>query len=79
MNETDYAICMAFIAFVLAPLYLASVLVLIEDKELCSKFILWGVGLASLSVATLFWQMLNMEVVYGKELLEQWYRSQQLN
>jgi len=79
MNETDYGIAMAFIAFVFAPLYLASVLVLVEDKDTCAKCIMWGLGFASLTVMILFWQMLNMEVVYGKELLDRWHRTQSLN
>ena len=74
MNETDYAICMSFIAFVFSPLYLASVLVLVEDKDNCTKCIMWGLGLASLFIVFLFYQMLNMEVIYGQELLDDWYK-----
>ncbi len=79
MNETDYALWMSFIAFVFSPLYLASVLVLVEDKDTCTKCIMWGLGIACFAVVFLFYQMLNMEVTYGKELLDRWYRTQQLN
>ena len=72
MNEVNYIFWMIIIG-VAAPIYLTGALVVIEDEDVRKKFILWGAAIGLISFAILFYLQMNVEFIYGKELLDYWH------
>jgi len=76
MNQREYVVAICLIVYLLIPFYIVAVSVLVGDQRLAKKCIFWGAGLASVTAALFFYQMMNIEVIYGKDLLDAWHQAQ---
>jgi len=72
MHEVNYIFWMIIIT-VMAPVYFTGALVVIEDEDIRKKFMIWGATIGLISFATLLYLQMNIEFIYGKELLDYWH------
>lgn len=75
MNEVNYVFWIIMLIFVFAPLYLVGASIIIDDND-TRKYVLISGGVCGCVWFTiLFYMQMNIEFIYGKELLDYWYAT----
>jgi len=73
MNNINYIFWMIVLVCAVAPLYLAGAFIIIEDEDKRKKFLWWGFFYGALFFAYFLYKQMNVEFIYGKELLDYWF------
>ena len=75
MNDINYVFWIVIMFCVVGPFYLVGGAVLIEDDMTRKKAFILGGIIWSIIITALFYLQMNIEVVYGKELIDYWHAS----
>ncbi|MCP4324148.1 MAG: hypothetical protein GY951_11485 [Psychromonas sp.] len=73
MNNINYIFWIIVLVCAVLPFYLAGAYIIIEDEDKRKKFIWWGLFYGTLVFAYFMYKQMNVEFIYGKELLDYWF------
>ncbi len=73
MNNINYIFWIIVLVCAVLPFYLDGAYIIIEDEDKRKKFICWGLFYGTLTFSYFMYKQMNVEFIYGKELLDYWF------
>ena len=75
MDKLNYGVWLMSMIFIIMPFSFVGILLLVEDEARRKKLFIVGGLVGSCIFALLFFKYMNIEFVYGRELLDIWHAN----